>query len=430
VTWVSDRRWLAGIALAIVASALIAVWSPSGTDYLSPGCEFEVCDDAGQSIDALSHGDFDTFFAQQPPMGSFSLLLRTPPAMLANAVGGDDLLLYRLGVFACMLVAALLAVFLALTMMRRGRPWTVWALVAAAFLLNPLTYQAAYYGHPEEILAAALTVAAVLAAGRRHWLLGGLAMGAAIATKQWAALAVLPALIAAPAGTRVRFAVTLVALAGALTLPMIAGDPGRFKDAQELVSVGDAYENTVTGTNLWWLFSSPSAGVGTDVNGETQTLTQYSLPHDVGRMLHLAVIGFAIGLSALYLRRRGRGDPEDLLLLVSLIFLLRCMLDPLTFSYHHAPYLMALIAYEGLRRELPVLSAWSIVAVLAMDEVVAPAKDVALINAAYMLWTIPLAAAMGLALFAPDRYEALGGRLRERIAAVALPRAAPRGSGG
>jgi hypothetical protein len=47
-----------------------------------------------------------------------------------------------------------------------------------------------------------------------------------------------------------------------------------------------------------------------------------------------------------------------------------------------------------------------------------------------MLWTIPLAAAMGLALFAPNRYEALGRRLRERIGAVALPGAAPRGSGG
>ena len=30
---------------------------------------------------ALSHGDLREFFAEQPPMGSFSLLLRTPPAI-------------------------------------------------------------------------------------------------------------------------------------------------------------------------------------------------------------------------------------------------------------------------------------------------------------------------------------------------------------
>ena len=79
-----------------------------------------------------------------------------------------------------------------MSMIRRGRPWTLWALMAAACVLNPLTYQAAFYGHPEELLAAALAVGAVIAAGRRHWLLGGLMLGAALATKQWAALAVVP----------------------------------------------------------------------------------------------------------------------------------------------------------------------------------------------------------------------------------------------
>ena len=197
------RRTLAlGIALAVLAAALVALWSPSGMDYLAPSCVNSVCDDAGPSIDALSHGDLRDFFAEQPPMGSFSLLLRTPPAIASNLVDGGDLLVYRSGVFICVLAAGLLAVFLAMSMIRRGRPWTIWALVAAAIVVNPLTYQAAYWGHPEEVLAAALTVGALIASGRRRWLLGGLMLGAALATKQWAALAVVPALIAAPAGTR------------------------------------------------------------------------------------------------------------------------------------------------------------------------------------------------------------------------------------
>ena len=410
------RRTLAlGIALAVLAAALVALWSPSGMDYLAPSCVNSVCDDAGPSIDALSHGDLHDFFAEQPPMGSFSLLLRTPPAIASNLVDGGDLLVYRSGVFICVLAAGLLAVFLAMSMIRRGRPWTIWALVAAAIVVNPLIYQAAYWGHPEEVLAAALTVGALIASGRRRWLLGGLMLGAALATKQWAALAVVPALIAAPAGTRVRLALTAAALATALTVPMLAADPDRFQAAQEMVSSASSYTHTVTATNLWWPFASQSTDEGIDGFGQTTTITQYSLPDDVGRVLHLGVIAVALALSLLYARRRGRGNPDDLLQLVALLFLLRCVLDPLTFSYHHVPFLIALISFEALRRPVPVLSAVAIGALLLMNEVVVPLGEPVLINAFYLAWTIPLAGVMALSLFAPRRYEALSWTPRARL---------------
>ena len=410
------RRTLAlGIALAVLAAALVALWSPSGMDYLAPSCVNSVCDDAGPSIDALSHGDLREFFAEQPPMGSFSLLLRTPPAVVSNLADGNDLVVYRSGVFICVLAAGLLAVFLAMSMIRRGRPWTIWALVAAAIVVNPLTYQVAYWGHPEEVLAAALTVGALIASGRRRWLLGGLMLGAALATKQWAALAVVPALIAAPAGTRVRLALTASALAAALTVPMLAADPDRFQAAQEMVSSASSYTNTVTATNLWWPFASKSTDEGIDGFGQTTTITQYSLPDDVGRVLHLGVIAVALALSLLYARRRGRGNPDDVLQLVALLFLLRCVLDPLTFSYHHVPFLIALISFEALRRPVPVLSAVAIGALLLMNEVVVPLGEPVLINAFYLAWTIPLAGAMALSLFAPRRYEALSWTPRARL---------------
>jgi hypothetical protein len=413
---VPARRTLAlGIALAVLAAALVALWSPSGMDYLAPSCVNSVCDDAGPSIDALSHGDLREFFAEQPPMGSFSLLLRTPPAVVSNLADGNDLVVYRSGVFICVLAAGLLAVFLAMSMIRRGRPWTIWALVAAGIVVNPLTYQAAYWGHPEEVLAAALTVGALIASGRRRWLLGGLMLGAALATKQWAALAVVPALIAAPAGTRVRLALTAAALAAALTVPMLAADPDRFQAAQEMVSSASSYTNTVTATNLWWPFASKSTDEGIDGFGQTTTITQYSLPDDVGRVLHLGVIAVALALSLLYARRRGRNNPDDVLQLVALLFLLRCVLDPLTFSYHHVPFLIALISFEALRRPVPVLSAVAIGALLLMNEVVVPLGEPVLINAFYLAWTIPLAGAMALSLFAPRRYEALSWTPRARL---------------
>jgi glycosyl transferase family 87 len=408
----------AGIVLAVIASALIAFSSPSGVDYLAPPCPDAACDDAGPSIEALSHGDLNGFFDEQPIMGSVSLLLRTPPTMLAHAVGGDDLLVYRFGVFVCLLAAGLLAVFLAVTMIQRGRPWMLWALLAAACLINPLTYQAAFYGHPEESLAAALVVGAVIAAGRGKWLIGGLMLGAAVATKQWALLAVLPTLIAAPAGTRVRVALTCAALAATLILPMAAGNPERFRAAQERVSVTDAYTNTVTATNVWWPFATASTGQGIDIDGSAKELTQYSLPGSAGRVMHLAVIAAALLLCLLYARRRGRGNPEDLLQLVALLFLARCMLDPVAVSDHHLPFLMVLISFEALRRQVPVLSAYTIAAVLLMNEVVAPSGEPWLINAVYLAWTFPLAGALALSLFAPHRYEALGRRLTARLRPV------------
>jgi len=384
-------------------------------DYLAPSCVTEICDDPGASIEALSHGDLKGFFANQPSMGSFSLLVRTPPAIVA---AGNDLAVYRSGVFICVLAAGLLGVFLAMSMLRHGRPWTVWALLGTACVVNPLTYQAAYWGHPEEVLGAVLAVGAVIAAGRRHWLIGALMLAAALATKQWAALAVVPALIAAPAGTRVRLAVTCAALAAVLTVPMLAADPDRFRAAQENVSSASDYTNTVTATNLWWLVSSESTGEGIDPEGKLRILKQYSLPDATGRVLHLGVIAAALIVCLLYARRRGRGNPDDLLQLVALLFLLRCVLDPLTFSYHHAPFLIALIAFEGLRRDVPLLSAYSIGALLLMNEVVVPSGEPRLINGFYLIWAIPLAGAMTLSLFEPDRYEALTRRLGGGLSAL------------
>jgi hypothetical protein len=305
-------------------------------------------------------------------------------------------------------------VFLAVSMMRAGRPWTVWALLAAAVVANPLTEQAANYGHPEEILGVVLVVAAAIAAGRRQPLAAGLLFGAALATKQWAALAAIPILIAAPAGTRVRLALTAVVLAAVLTVPMLVGDPGRFHAAQQLVSTKISYTHTVTPSNLWFAFASGSYGPGTDAFGRHTEVLQYSMPNAVGRTLHMGVALVALVLSLLYARRaRSREGfaPDDVLQLVALLFLLRCMLDPTSISYHHVPFLIALISFEALRRRVPVMSAFAIGALLLMTEVVVPAREPTLTYLFYLAWTLPLAGFMALSLYAPERLRALSPRL-------------------
>ena len=398
---VARRTWTLGILAAVVACALVAASAPLGVDYLAPPCDPQICDDPGPSIAALANGDLHGFFAAQPPMGSFSLVLRAPAAL----IGGDgDLLVYRLGVFLCLLGAGLLAVWLAMNLIRRGRPWTLWALVSVAVLVNPLTYQATKFGHPEEVLAAALTAASVVAAGRTRWLLAGALLGCAIATKQWAALGLLPALLAAPAGTRVRLLAACLALFLAFTLPMVAADPGRFRAAQEKVSITADYTYTVTASNLWWPFATESSGRGIDEDGHVTVLTQYSLPASVGRAAHNGVIVVSLLLTFLYWRGRARRSPDDALLLLAVLLLVRCMLDPLTLSYHHVPFLVALLVYEGLRRPIPVMSGYAIAGALLLTEVIAPSGNPGLVNAFYLAWTIPLAGAMGLSLFSGVRY--------------------------
>ena len=401
------RAWTGAVVLAVAVSAAVACASALGIDYLALGCDLQRCDDPGLSIEALGRLDFSTFFLQQPPMGSFSLLVRAPFARLGISLGGD-LWAYRLGAFVCVLAAGLLAVWIARAMARRGRSWMAYVLVPGAIVVNPLTYQSLYYGHPEEVLGAALCVAAALAAGHRRVLLGGVLLGAAMATKQWALLAVVPVLVAAPAGRRVRVGVAAGAVAAALTVPMLAGNPQRFAAAQERVSVSDAFEHAVTASNVWWPFTTASTGMAATSSGRRERVVQYSLPGALGRLAHPLVAVIAIGLALLYARRRRGAEPEEALQLLALVLLVRCVLDPLTWSYHHEPFLVALLAYEGLRRRVPVLSAYAIGGILALDEVIAPSKDPGLINGFYLVWALLLAAALALGAFAPERAWRLG----------------------
>src|SRR5437868_2638082 len=99
---ITRRGLIAALAVAAVACALIAHGSPLGLDYLAPPCHPYICDDAQPALVALAGGKVHDFFASQPPMGSFSLVARAPFAAAAKAIGGNDLAVYRAGVFACL----------------------------------------------------------------------------------------------------------------------------------------------------------------------------------------------------------------------------------------------------------------------------------------------------------------------------------------
>jgi hypothetical protein len=401
------RSLLLAIPLVVMAAAM-AFTAPLGADYPGPPCS--VCDFAGPPIAALGHGDLGGFFSVQPVMGSFSLLLRTPFAAGARLAGGGELLQYQLGAFACLLGVVLFALALERLMARRGSPLVVRLLVMGLTLANPLVFASLKWGHPEEPLAAVLAAGGVLLALRGRSLAAGLALGLALATKQWAWLAILPAMIVVPG--RVRFLATAAGTFGLFAVPMLIGDAGRF--VAQIHHYGMP-GNGVTPANVWWVYGHKVSVAA----GAPRGSASYSIPDWLGHVSHPLVIVVALALTVAYWRGRRERDPADVLALVALVFLVRAMLDPLTYSYHHLPFMVALVSFEAMRRRVPVASMLVTASVLVMTQIVAPLQDPNLLNRTYLAWAIPAAGYLAFTLFA--RRERSTARSARRYLQPSLP---------
>jgi hypothetical protein len=399
---ISAALLLAATALA----ALLAARTPMGIDYAGP--PGTLCDCAATPIRALAHGRLHEFLASQPVMGSASLLLRTPFAVLGlHLGGGSDLDLYRFGAFPCLLAAGLVGVYLFGRMRELRRPALACMLVPALVAVNPLTSRALRYGHPEELLAAALCVAAVLAAGRRRPLVAGVLLGAAFATKQWALLAAPPVLIAA-GEERGRLAIAAAASAALLIVPMAAGDLHRFLHLNHGAGV---VTGTAMPTNIWF-------GFGTDVpvilGPKGAATPPRALPSALGAISHPLILAAGFALALLWWHRRRDAQPEDALLLLALVMLVRCLLDPMTNSYYHLPFLMSLAAWEGLRRRgAPLLTVSATLLIAVTISLANGGMGLLALNRFYLAWALPLAALLGVLSFGTGRI--IGSRSREEV---------------
>jgi Glycosyltransferase family 87 len=377
-----QRAWLFVLpAAALVACLCASLWaslgdiSPAG-DYPGPPCIG--CDSAGPPIEALVHGHVSGFFSTQPLMGSVSLLLRAPFVALVTLARGDLIAQYRVGTLICLLAVALLCVPAGALMLRRGQHPLIVLVILAAILVGPATFKAVFWGHPEELLGAALAVAAVLAAIHRRAVTAGVLLGLAIATKQWGLFAALPVLMVAR-GQRRQVALVSLIVAGAFVLPMLAADPARFVDQNRQITA----QVGVTPTNVWWALHRVGfdPGLHEEVNLIPNWLTDLSHP------LALALV---LGLAGLYWWRRADRHPYDVLQLLGSLFLLRCLLDPLALSYHHAPFVLTVAISEGLRRRgIPLVTLTSTAALVILGQYLAPLNKPDLMNAAYLAWGVP-----------------------------------------
>ncbi len=184
-------------------------------------------------------------------------------------------------------------------------------------------------------------------------------------------------------GQRKQVLLIATAVAATFILPMLIGDPTRF--VQQNFNTGVA-QLGVTPTNVWWVFHQ----VGYDPTAHEQLNV---IPDALRTLSHPLAVGIVLTLSVLYWRRAASRNPYDALQLLALLFLVRCLFDPLTISYHHAPFVLTLAVYEGLRRRgVPVvtLAATAVLALLA--SVVSPLGNSDLMNALYLAWGLGTAA--------------------------------------
>lgn len=338
------RRHLPALVAGTVCSVAavdVAFSVTASGDYQAQGAV--AGDNAAPAIDALVHGNLGAFASHQPLMGPVSLLLRVPFTALATALGGGQLVRYEAGALACLVVVAAFAAWLvtgpvARAMRREGRAmgWLA-GLFAAYALLGPVTHGAIGIGHPEEPLTAVLVCAAVLAALAGRDVLAAVALGLAVATKEWALIGVVPVLAALPA-RRVR----CLALAGGIAALLYA--PGVLLNPSALPHAGDmlADKKIVNPLSMWWPLGGPFAVVGHAV-GDVRLL-----PDGFTRERLVEVAAACTPLIALAAWAAGRRGVRirDPLALLALLGLLRAIGDPLPQAYYFLALLIPLAVWE------------------------------------------------------------------------------------
>jgi hypothetical protein len=368
--------------------------------------------EARPAFEALAHGHVLSFLRLAPAYGG-SLVERAPFALIPGLWGGGQLAVYRMVAVPCLLAAAALGVWLLAHMRAQGHSKLSRTVALALCVANPLTFKALELGHPEELLGACLCVTAVLLAGRERPLWAGLLLGLAIANKEWAVLAVGPALVALPARQRLICLAGTGASAAAVLAPLALAASGGFAaSAQATASTSSAIFQPM---QVFWFLGhhSPRAG---HLLGAIKRDFRLA-PAWIGTISHPLVIAVALPLSGLLWRgerRRGtavlrNGElrpretwPANALLLLALLLLLRCMLDTWDNIYYPLPFVLALLVWEtGAFRRPPVLALCSAALVwfnawLSLHHVSADGQA-----AFFLAWSLPLATALSLRLYAP-----------------------------
>ena len=404
---------LARRCFPFAAVAAVSVWLAFANTFTG-----DYGKDAGPVVRALTEGDISRFLSDHRLVGPFAILLQAPFAALGN---GSRVSNYQWACIPCLLAVGLLGIYLAAAARRRGVSRVSGFVIATLCLVNPLTFYALQTGHPEELLTAALCVAAVAVAARGQAWRAAILLGLALVSKQWAVIAVLPVLMALPA-LRLRVALGAAAVALAFTLPGVIADPGAFSKLQGTVTF---MKSEIQPMSIWF----PTADTTQNVTIGSTHLTAHvrEAPPVVGRYSHPLVILVALGLPlALALRRRRFSlSGTDAMALLALLALLRCALDPVDVLYYHEPLLLALIGWDALAaRDLPWRGLAATLAAALFWLWSNHVADPSALNLAYIAVAAGSAIAIAAFLFrragSPRKADSFGGTLLD-IRTAALP---------
>ncbi len=311
-------------------------------------------EEASAAMRALIVGDVHGFLAQVPVYGG-SLVVRAPFAAVVAALGGGELAVYRAVSIPCLVAVALLGLVLVHRMDARGRSTGARALVFGLCLVNPVTLRALELGHPEELLCAAFAIGAVLAAVDRRTILAAVLLGLAIATKSWAVLAIGPVLLALPARR-----LLALGIAGTLTLavlaPIVLAVPPASHGA--LVRSATTTSYIFVPWQLFW-FLGDNHHIVMGGYGIAKPFGYRTPPEWLSPLTHPLIAFLVVPLSLAWARvhrAAARLGSEHALLLLALLLLLRCVLDPWNTIYYELPFILALLSWEALCRpdRLPV----------------------------------------------------------------------------
>ncbi|HWC25757.1 MAG TPA: hypothetical protein VG474_04150 [Solirubrobacteraceae bacterium] len=388
--------WLAAAIGGVAIMSWLSLQGFAWNDY-------EV--EAAPAFAALLAGDVEGFLARAPAYGG-SMVLRAPFAAAVAAIGGGELDVYRAVSVPCVAAVALLGLVLVRRMGRRGRTNAARALVLGLCVANPVTLRALEIGHPEELLCAALAIGAVLAAVDRRTLAAAVLLGLAIAAKSWAVLAIGPVLLALP-GRRP----AALAIAGAVTLAVLAPLSLAAGTTATIVK-GSSITGAISAPwHLFW-FLGESGHVVIGGNGLPKPDGYRVPPEWISPLTHPLIAFLVVPLSLAWGRahRVMRAGGERLLLLLALLFLLRCALDPWNVVYYELPFLLALLAWEALcrpqRLPLATLAATAIVWVTFERAPAWLSPDMQCVL--FLAWALPAAAWMACTAFSPAAERAAG----------------------
>jgi hypothetical protein len=404
--------WTLAAATATTATGWLGLYGFGWNDYAT---------EERVPVYALVHGHLDQFLRQAPVYGG-SLLERAPFALIPDLWGGGELAVYRMLALPCLLAGAILGLWLVAQIRQRDGSGMAQLLALGLCVANPLTLAALELGHPEELLGGCLCVAAVLLAVREKSVWAGLALGLAIANKEWALIAIGPVLLALPARRMLCLSVAATTSVALLAPFMLVGASVLGTGLHGVASSSSAIFQP---WQIWWFFGHHGEVVR-GLFGEVKPGYR-AAPAWAGVISHPLILMASAALCIPLLPRLwhagdpptadlasalGRREPArpraipqlDALLLLALVLLARCVLDTWDNVYYPLPFVLALLAWETFAFRRPAILALSSAALVWLGCEWLPGFASPDAQAVFFLaWTLPLASGLAWTLYTRGR---------------------------